>query len=348
MKVTLCARDVGPCNILKLIAQALVKKGADVVTLFAGEKHNFESIYDSGLFIVGMSSSEELAKNELSVSGEACAHGVRAIYVADTFGSWNRPWFENRIATMMSRATIFVLNEEEAALAQEKFPKAKVVVTGNPCWDKFFFPKNTREMVRLTLGIDSGQKVMLCSWGKNKEVNILHGQKAIEVASQTGVGLVIIGTHPGDMTPLEEYYPVANGAPVAVRFITKTEMSGSDLLPGVDLVFESASTIGIEAVCQRIPVVDWFSDIALERLRKATGSDRWPLCEQRASLLYSGDEHIDVVKNMIGRVSYEHDYEYGIVGYWDLLDRLYPKPARKGIALEKMMAEIEKVAVISH
>jgi hypothetical protein len=206
MKITFCATDIGPTNILRLLVEALRKKGVDVVTLFAGEKQDYESIYDSDLFIVGMSSSEELAKNELKVSGEACAHGVRAIYVADTFGSWNRPWFENRIATMMSRAIIFVLNEEEADFAQSKFPSATVVVTGNPCWDGFFFPKNTREMVRLRLEISNGERVMLCPWGKSKEVNILHSQKAIEVAGQTGVGLVIISPHPKDENPLEDYY----------------------------------------------------------------------------------------------------------------------------------------------
>ncbi len=333
------ATDIGPTNILKLLVEAMGKKGAEVKTFFSGESKP-ESIAGSGLLIVGMSSSEELASNEIQVSGEACAHGVGAIYVADTFGSWNRPWFENRIATMMSRATIFVLNEEEAGLAQAKFPSATVVVTGNPCWDKFFFPTKTREMVRLTLGIDNGERVMLCPWGKSKEVNILHGQKAIEVAGQTGVGVVIISPHPSDITSLEDYYgPVCRASKVNIRFITKDQMSGPDLIPGSDVVFESASTIGIEAVCQRIPVVDWFSDIALARLEKTTGSRLWPLCEQGAALLYQNSNDLGTITSRIR--GEDNDYR-------SRLEVLYPKPARMGIALEKMIEAIEKVAVLTH
>jgi hypothetical protein len=34
--------------------------------------------------------------------------------------------------------------------------------------------------------------------------------------------------------------------------------------------------------------------------------------------------------------------------YQRLVDELYPKPTRKGIALEKILEEIERVAVLTH
>jgi hypothetical protein len=159
-------------------------------------------------------------------------------------------------------------------------------------------------------------------------------------SSQAGFHLVVICPHPGDTTPLEDYYnPVCRNAATNIRIVTKEQMSGPDLLPGVDLVFESASTIGIEAVCQRIPVVDWFSEIGLERLTKATGSSTWPLCAQGSSFLYKDSDDLDVVRSMANGTAAD---------YQRLVDELYPKPTRKGIALEKILEEIERVAVLTH
>ncbi len=339
MKAALCTRDIGPRNILKLIASALTRKGVEPIEFYDGQGNPVLDD-DTKILILGMSSSEELAKEEVYMADEAIKRRVETFYVADTFGSWNRPWFEDVITRSEEWANIFVINEEEAQFAKEKYPNARVTVTGNPCWDGFFFPRNTREMVRLPLGINNGERVMLCPWGKSKEVNILHGKKAIEVAGQTGVGLVIISPHPRDENPLEDYYePVCKASRVNIRFITQDQMSGPDLIPGADIVFESASTIGIEAVCQRVPVVDWFSEIALARLERATGSRLWPLCEQGAALLYQNSDDLGLITSRIRG----EDNDYRI-----RLEVLYPKPERKGIALEKMIEAIEKVAVLTH
>lgn len=343
MKATLVGQMVASSQALEMLGDALVSKGCDVVKSLGYGKELLEvstsRLIGTDIFIVGMTSEERFALPEVACATLGRKLNTDVFFYADTFGVWNRPWFESVITELQGLATIFVLNEEEAGLAQAKFPSATVVATGNPCWDKFFFPTKTREMVRLTLGINNGERVMLCPWGKSKEVNILHGQKAIEVAGQTGVGLVTISPHPGDMTPLEDYYSVAKGAPVSVRFVTMNEMPCSDLIPGVDLVFESASTIGIEAVCQRVPVVDWFSDIALARLEKATGSRLWPLCEQGAALLYQNSDDLGLITSRIR--GEDNDYR-------SRLEVLYPQPARKGIALEKMIEAIEKVAVLTH
>jgi len=65
----------------------------------------------------------------------------------------------------------------------------------------------------------------------------------------------------------------------AINPITKEEIPTSDMIPGCDILIESASTAGIEAACQRVPVVDYFTDIAINRLEASGGSRTWKPCE---------------------------------------------------------------------
>ena len=56
------------------------------------------------------------------------------------------------------------------------------------------------------------------------------------------------------------------------------------MIPGCDIVVESASTIGIEAACQRKPVVDFFTPDGLANLERQTRSTLWPPVELGAAL----------------------------------------------------------------
>lgn len=129
--VTICAMDVGPANILSVLAEALTKKGCEVYTFLKGE--GTPIIVDGTKFLIlGMSSSLELAADEILLAGIAKAFQIPTIFIADTFDVWNRSWFEDFIPG----STVFVLNEDEAIKVRENFPTANAVVTGNLLWNE--------------------------------------------------------------------------------------------------------------------------------------------------------------------------------------------------------------------
>ena len=82
--------------------------------------------------LCGMSSSPELAQEELAACEAAVKNGVPLCLLADTFGAWGRPWFEPYRA---AASALFVINQEEALKAWELFPNAKIVASGNPAED---------------------------------------------------------------------------------------------------------------------------------------------------------------------------------------------------------------------
>lgn len=346
-KVLLVARDTAPSEALKLLSHVLTWErnldGALESPIYepqgflAGGKdfsvtlpEILSHVADCDAVVVGMSSSEELAKEELAVARETIRLGKPVFCYADTFGL--RPYFKDVLEA--SGTTLFHLNDYEVQEAVKKHPTLDAVSTGNPMWETYFFPKSTREQVRESLGISNDAKVILCPGGKDVAVNILHFSKAIEDAQclKKHQVVVILSLHGGDRTDPAAYNTLKDYTPegVTVKIVSGKDMSGSDILPGVDLVCASASTIEIEAICQRIPVVSYISNLARRRLKKATGSDVWELVTQRV-VLDANDGEDEV--NPIG---------FGLHFDSTMSRRveLYPKPKHPGTALTKMFLPI--------
>lgn len=347
-KILLVAQDTAPSDALRLLSDRLVHERRldtageteipvfTTVSFLAGGKDFLATlaeilshVADCNAVVVGMSSSEALSKEEFAVAREAIRLGKPVFCYADTFGL--RPYFKDVLDA--PGTTLFHLNDDEADVALTTYPMLQVVTTGNPMWEKFFFPKFTRDAVRERLGISEGVKVVLCPGGKDAAINILHFTRAVEefpcAHSKT---VVILSLHGGDKTDPLVYTTLKDYAPlgVIVKIIPSKEMSGSDILPGVDLVYASASTIEIEAVCQRIPVASYISSIARRRLRKTTGNDVWELTEQGVSFNVEDYGTCNPARLLAGMTDYRTKYE-----------ELYPKPEKLGVALDKMVTAIE-------
>ncbi|MDQ5893630.1 MAG: hypothetical protein QG640_642 [Patescibacteria group bacterium] len=340
-RVTLVGRDIAPSQALRALAEKLRQQEC-CAGLYVGDGKPLPASLDeialaalgSNLVIVGMSSSEALAREELHVAELAKRKGIPLVLYADTFGVHGRPWFEH----LMAGSTLFHINGSEAEKAVEMFPKTDVVVTGNPMWEEFFYPRLTREKARERIGAAEGQKVILCPGGKLAATNIVHFASAIETFASFGNVLIAITLHPADKTSPEVYDGLLSLSPVPTKIIAGAVISGPDMLPGVDVLFDSASTLGIEAVCLRVPVVHNLSFIAECRLKQMTGNAIWPLCEEGVV--------IDLTDTAFRYEAISELLKHPERTYANCLrnaEALYPVPKEKGLALTKMMAAIERL-----
>lgn len=327
MKITLIGQDAAPSQVLHLLAGALQAAGHTTSEFLAQSKmsstavDHAEAIGGSQALVLGMSSSVALASEELAAATFARTSGVPVFFIADTFGVHNRPWFKE----LLEGQTLFHISEAQAEAARQVLPDTNVIATGNPAWEEFFYPKKTRTQVREMLGYDDEARLILVPGGKSLEVNTLHFKKAAEIARASGA-TALISLHPGDKNSVEAYEG-SIGTGMHIRFIPASVMKGSEILPGVDWVLESASGIGVEAACQRIPIFTWFSPAAKARLKEATGSEEWPLCTEGVSCLLPEDFSGSLV---------EIDHK----SYSDRAVEFFQPPAERGEALKKMVKAV--------
>jgi len=345
VKVMLLGRDTAPSKAFTLLASELGSRSCEVF-LYAGEngadeyrRHISNPVSAVNVLLLGMSSSEKLAADEIYAAETAAKLGVPYGFYADTFGVINHPWFSH---LREGASFVFVINEKEAEAARKIFPTALVVVSGNPTWEDFFTPKLSREEARSRLEVREGENMVLCPGGKSLAINMLCWGGVIEALSSEPVAemwKVFLSVHPMDANGADAYRELAKYSKrVPVRIMTKDHMSSSDMIPGSDFVIESASTVGIEAACQRKPVIEYFSEIGLTRLEGDTGSRSWDLCESGAALRVVGNPNnlISVIHQVL---------LYG--GGKEMRSRqeeLYPAPPEKGAAVRTMAAVLMEMS----
>lgn len=242
-RVFLVGVDTAPILAFKKLSEYLCSQGICIIDSLSGSD-------EADVVLIGMSSSLELAQKEISAAQECCKRGVSFGFYSDTFGTFRRPWFTE----YRDKASfLFVVNEDEARSAKELFSNAQIVVSGNPLWGNFFFPKYSRGEVRSRLGVGEDDRMILCPAGKNLTANILHLGGVIEAVSRLDKNpsryKVFFSKHPGDLNSIDVYGDLVKYSRSLVRVVTKEEFLGSDMIPGADVVIESASTMGIEAAC---------------------------------------------------------------------------------------------------
>ena len=281
------ANDVSPSKTFDLLAEEL-----------SGRKHTVVGFHNRGskdpmlveriklqvgnadAVILGISHPTERAKPEIEVAECARDLEVPFGYWSDTFGAFARP----QITHLRDTASfVFCINEAEAQKARGLFPNATTFGTGSPLWEEFFTPKVPREVARKKLGVHPETKVILSPGSKSLMVNILLWGCLVEAVSWVKLAVedvtVLLSQHPGDNNPVDAYVELVRCSPVKTVFIGKSDGSTSDILPAADAVVEFASSIGIEAACQRIPIVNFF----MHALLNQRGIESWDLCNVGAS-----------------------------------------------------------------
>src|SRR3989344_292805 len=164
MTVTLIGRDAAPSKAFGRVAEELEKRDVECAAFLGGGKpitasneQILANIKVSNFVMIGMSSSSELAKEEVLAATAASALGIPLGFYSDTFGSYQRPWFQEFRA---KASLLLVLNEQEKVAAQELYPNAEVAVAGNHEWEDACFPRLSREEVREKLGVTEDETLV--------------------------------------------------------------------------------------------------------------------------------------------------------------------------------------------
>jgi len=316
MNAVFVAQDKGPSDALRLLAWEINERRDGVFSYLACGRGKIDSepgsipmqdaIIMSDFVLCGMSSSAALAREEIKAAELAIRHKIPLGFFSDTFGSWKREWFGK---VLPYAAVLFVANAEERTEAQQLV--VNVVNAGNPTWERYHIFQRTREEVRAALGTPDDVVLILSPGRKKAAVNILLWSVVAEAIGRVAGGeydkyQVLLCPHPGDQTPLQIYADIEKYSSVPARIIRPETMSTSEILCGSDLVIEFASSIGIEAACKRIPVIDFFTGILLGNLQEEYGTSVWPLCQSGAAESTFGIQQLAetayrLLNNPIGR-----------------------------------------------
>jgi len=283
-KIVLVASDIMPSQALQELNKELSQLSCEVVSFLGFGKgiNNAPEIpkiiASANAVVTGMSTKPKFVEPELLAINTAIANGVPFGFYADTYGVYRRPWFEN----VRGKASfLFVINKEEAVGAKPLFPNAKIVATGNPMWEEFYFPLLSRKESRAELDIADNQTLIFCPGAKVLMMNAALFINTIEAANQLALmgknPVVVISMHPGDPNPPETYADLIKYSRVPVKIITRDILTTSDIVPGADILVDFCSTTAIEAAHQRIPVINFFTEIQLGRLEEIIGTREWEL-----------------------------------------------------------------------
>ena len=160
----------------------------------------------------------------------------------------------------------------------------------------------------------------------------------IEAANQLALmgknPVVVISMHPGDPNPPETYADLIKYSRVPVKIITRDILTTSDIVPGADILVDFCSTTAIEAAHQRIPVINFFTEIQLGRLEEIIGTREWEL------------NRLGVAEAVYGNAKDpppNHQPSADPEGFAPMRQRqeiVYPAPPVKGAAVKKMAEAI--------
>ncbi|MAG12826.1 hypothetical protein CL630_03380 [bacterium] len=225
---------------------------------------------DIACVLTGMSSKPENSDAEITAWRMAREYDIPYGVYADTEGMVaGRPWFSKQLKENVS--FVFVINEEEATLAKQHFPEAKIIISGDVRVDDWFFHEIPRDEVRGQLNIKPDEFAIMCPSNKILSVNVLfflgvlRAMKLVIDNRRIDKPRIFFSIHPGDP---KDHHPVYNfmakDHKIRPEVITGEIMSGTEMVCGMDMIIQSMSTIGKQAACQRIPVIEFVTDLAMK------------------------------------------------------------------------------------
>lgn len=343
MKIVLVAGDFAQSEALDLFRDRIMQSGHSTESFLCyGNKNLYslnsirQSMSGAGFLVAGMS---EMSDEETEAVKEAVKQNVRIALYADTFGAHRLPAFEFARELAL---TMFVVNQDEASDARELFPRADVRVTGNPRWEEFAFPKLSQDEVVRKLGLDASKLVILSAGDKYLAQNIIQFGSTIEAVRLLRWHMntqILLALHPGDQNDPKLYEELVTNSGCDVRIIGRhVGIDTSEILVGCDLVVEFTSTIGIQAACLRIPVVDFCTTTALRGESPIIGKDPWLLTAMGVSHpVYNGS--VEQLGKFMSRSLLDYSYSSELRRKQE---RAFPVPSlnNRGLALKLMCSAL--------
>lgn len=288
MRVTLVGRDIAPSRAFELVKNGLIEKGVEV-SAHLGHGSPLAStletirndVQKSNLVLLGISSSQDLAKEEVFAAREAAALKIPYGFYADIPGvaSRGRAWFAS---VQKDARFLFVFLSEEIEECRAIFPSAEIIPAGNPILENVLFYSNSYEEMRNRLGVAEYELLAYCTADKNLERNKIHFRAVTDAISQLisrKLWKVFFMLHPGDRNPASVYQESTVCDGFSGKIVSGGELNCLDVVKACDIMLGSASTSEYEAAIMRKPVVTVLSQLVKEKLVKQYGTDRWYPCE---------------------------------------------------------------------
>ncbi|OHA89502.1 MAG: hypothetical protein A3C70_01540 [Candidatus Zambryskibacteria bacterium RIFCSPHIGHO2_02_FULL_43_14] len=329
--IVLVAADFAPSTALGMVAEELRSRGESAT--FISGKGEIVLPEDTTVVIAGMAHSPEMAQGELGALRQAVRKGIPIGLYADTFDCAGREWFaEARKNTQF----LIVPTEKEKTKALELFPRANIVATGNPLWEASVFPESTRAEVRKRISMTEDQIVIFCPLRKESHINREHlwlVRQALERIDNEKI-LVVVTGHPGDETYKENpdaYRPLfpAN----AIQLVGTTLVK--ELLPGTDVVIGAGSGAGIDAIYQRVPVIDVMTELVLNEVERLHRRRVWQPVEDGSSI---GIKNVEELVSALEQVTSGAGKDRLLAAQ----EKAYPRPTHPKQAVHAMVAEIQE------
>lgn len=336
------ARDAAPSQALELLAAYLHARGWVVrkflghgkASPFEGRQSEWEDAFiNASVLISGMSAPAGNATEEVAAIERAIAAHVPYGLYADTFGAWKRRWFDDfRHLPTRSPRVVFVLNPLEAGRASGHWRKAQCLPTGNPCWEEFFASKAERLDVRARYCADE-RPLILVPGGKEEALNVALLRAAIDAALSLPKVAVVFTQHPNDKAGAGVYLDLLSQVALGDIQLHVPSEATPLIIPGADLVICTASTTGIEAGHlwgqeYPIPVINFFTEAARDRMERVFGSREWPLVP-------GVEDGTDRLENLAALMRYRLTPE-GRAEMQAQQERAYPRPSEPQAALKRM------------
>lgn len=317
MNFVVVACDMGPSNALQHVMDALTKSGHGVDSYFGRGSVDFLSrnteeyaetfrhnVKFADKILLGISSTPERSKEELTAAKIAIEEEVPFGFFCNTFGEFRRPWFRE---VMKEARFLFVLSESEIEEAADFAPKARIIASGNPDWATYFKPVVSRQESRRMLGVSDDTTLVLAAGSKEMVRNALLWGSVVMAVDNLELKRkfqIALCRHPGESNPENIYHHMLEWSDAPISFLPGG-MGFKQALPGADIVVTSLSATGIEAACQRKPVIDFATPLDRKWWEDLSGSAVWPPVDHWETSILAGSVPSlteAIMNSLLGRV----------------------------------------------
>ena len=361
MRIVLPAGDFSQSKNLEELAVELKRRGHAVESFLAFGKKELlgnperasEEASQADLVVVGICDNNLV---DLAVCKAAIESGgrVKLGLLSTGYASHRHEAFVETRA----HADLVILSEQGACEeTQRLFPKAKVVVTGDPIWDQHVFDLQPQEEVAKLLEIEAGECVILAPLVRDTVRDFLLAKDLAEAAlllkRKDGVRpRVIFGLHPGDKPEgKEKMRRLASSLSECIEVpikVTDRNADGTtdivpvkttDIVPVCNIVVTSISSVDTAAAMWEKPSIAYLHWDADEHLRKLFGDAPWQPTD------------VDMVSSGLRKASAYDLYAQikilltpeGYAFQKQRQEHCYPRPTEKGAIIRTMADEVEKL-----
>lgn len=302
------------------------------------------AVRQTKLVVVEFSTTKKRATAEVVAAGHAIGHSIPVIGYGDAPGAYVR---EPHQMWLPKATALALLLDRDAEDARTRYPGVEAIATGNWTWDKWWFPKYSREGARKLLGLEphefaigiSGHKLPLFTFPAVVAVHsaVYYMPDADEVSYR-----VIVRPHPKGDSPAISHHDCEtfssknrDGRPI-VTYVDPAIIPEDGAMQGMDMIVGECSTAEVGGGILRIPTL---SIISLFTENRNPGNFGGPWFWSRVA---KTSAECDACPNEVRDMIQTLKRPLGFAPYKRRMEEVFVRPERPGIALERMVNLMRK------